>query len=100
MLPKQKHFMAEIIAEDSPFIFMNQRSFSRSDFDHAKIQNLSLNSEMKKNFFAAYKYFLKTLATFSESQDTQNSFFSNSKFQLSSANRDDGLDLESSEIRE
>jgi len=55
---------------------------------------------MKHNFYAAYKYFLQTLATYSESQNTQNSFFSKTKFQLHSANGDTGLDLESSQIRD
>ena len=54
---------------------------------------------MKHHFYTAYKFFLTQLALYSESQSTSNSFFSTSKFKLSSEN-ESGLDLESESIRE
>ena len=44
--------MAETIAEDSPYIFMNQKDFE------TKRSKYELNLEMKQHFYTAYKYFL------------------------------------------
>ena len=71
VLPKNKHFMADIISEDSPYIFMNQNKFSTGKIDTSKISKYNLNPEMTLNFYTAYKYFLQTLTTYSESLNSE-----------------------------
>jgi len=64
ILHKSKHHLAELIEEDCPLVFMNQ---DRYDANTIKAHKFKLDSEMKVNFFQAYRHFLGSLSDYSQS---------------------------------
>ena len=62
MLCQSKHHFAEMIEEDSPFIFMNQEKFVSNT---KKTNKFKLDADMKLNFFRAYSHFMSGLSDYS-----------------------------------
>ena len=83
MLCKSKHHFAEMIEEDSPFIFMNQDKFQSNS---VKTEKFKLDSDMKLNFFRAYSHFMEGLSEYSQSKAEESSFFDTHGFTLAKKN--------------
>ena len=94
LLPKNRHHLSQLIDEDSPFIFMNQKAYLNKENSTIKSE---LHPDMQQNFFNAYKHFLATLSDYTQSLHIKNSFFAKNKFTLS---LDEDLDLETETLKE
>lgn len=51
LVGEDRHFLSELIEEDSPYVFMNQTEYKECS---ARTNEFHLGSELKLNFYSAY----------------------------------------------